>query len=66
MADETKDKLDNLENEVKDLKKNKIKLPARSPGIFKASDGISFANFADNLDNYMRVMNVPIDQRSNV
>ena len=66
MADENKNKIVGLEKEVAELKKHKVKLPARSPGIFKASDGISFANFANNLDNYMRVMRVPEDQRSNV
>ena len=63
---ETKDKIVGLEKEIEDLKSRKIKLPARVPGIFKPSDDISFTNYASNLDNYMRVMRVPLDQRSNV
>ena len=63
---ETKAKIVGLEKEIETLKSRRIRLPAVSPGIYKASDNISFANFANNLDNYMRVMKVPTDQRSNV
>ena len=63
---ETKKDIENLRKELDELKAKQFMkkyLPAKSPKIYKQSDG-SFINYAATLCNYFRIANVPDEQRS--
>ena len=62
----SKTDIENLKKELDELKDKqflKKALPAKSPKVYKQSDG-SFINYAATLRNYFRIANVPDAQRS--
>ena len=62
----SKNDFENLKKELDELKDKQFMkkfLPAKSPKIYKQSDG-SFINYAATLRNYFRIANVPDEQRS--
>ena len=60
---ENKELIDVLTEDLKKLKLKQHKLPARSPTVYKKSDG-TFQAYAENLKNYFCVMSVPEEERS--
>ena len=62
----SKSDFENLKKELDELKDKQLTkkvLPAKSPKVYKQSDG-SFINFAAIINNYFRIANVPDSQRS--
>ena len=60
-------KIEKLEDDLKSLainSKNK-KLPAKIPGVYKREDG-SFRKYALQVENYLKIMGVETENRSNV
>ena len=64
-AESNKTLIDNLSQELDKLKVRKIKLPAKVPGAYKASEG-NFSSYAENVLNYLKVLAVPEDERSKI